>query len=399
MVVSETKTLLYTGAFRFPDHDAAAFRVLSIAELLKSNGQNVVFAGWERPPSVGQHYVHGNYDCFSQDEFRYGTSNPFRRLLGFMFRGRKTVRWIWKNRDNFDAVIAYNPPVFFSLMLLLIGKFVPFKVILDCTEWYESAHLPGGRFGLAALENWLRMNFVYKLFDNVICISAFLENHFTALNSVRIPPMLPDIDRCQLERPDILLGINFIYAGEAGQKDRLTRFISRLPRIQELIRNKIQIHIVGMTRGQLSTLLVENCLDENKLSKYIVCHGRISREEVFQLYDICHFSVLFRDHRRYAIAGFPTKAMESLHRGCPMITNAVGDLSECITHELNAFVLEESQLEQLLPGYLSHASSNGNHALMVDSAKKAAELNFSPAVYQERLAKFIDACFVQKFKG
>lgn len=399
MIVSETKTILYTGAFRFPDHDAAAFRVFSIAELLKSNGQNVVFAGWERPPGAGQHYVHGNYDCFSQDEFRYGTSNPFRRLLEFMFRGRKTVRWIWKNRDNFDAIIAYNPPVFFSLMLLLIGKFVPFKVILDCTEWYESAHLPGGRFGLAALENWLRMNFVYKLFDNVICISAFLENHFTALNSVRIPPMLPHVDCCQLERPDIRFGINFIYAGEAGQKDRLTRFISRLPRIQELIRNKIQIHIVGMTRGQLSTLLVENCLDENKLSEHIVCHGRISREEVFQVYDICHFSVLFRDQRRYAIAGFPTKAMESLHRGCPIITNAVGDLSECITHELNAFVLEEPQLEQLLPGYLSHASSNGNHARMVGSAKKAAELNFSSAVYQERLEKFIDACFAQKFKG
>lgn len=389
--MSEVKSVLYTGAFRFPDQDAAAFRVLSVAELFKSSGSNVVFAGWENDYQGMKQYVYKEYNCFSQNEFRSGEINPIRRLLGFLFRGHKTAKWIWNNRENFDVVVAYNPTVFFSLILLLIRKLAPFKVVLDSTEWYESAHLPGGRFGLAAFENWVRMNFVYKLFSNAICISSYLEKHLLVKNSIRIPPLLPEDNAITLDRPDINAGVNLIYAGEIGKKDRLVALIASLPEIQEKIRIRIQIHVVGMSWNDLSVLIRRNNLNPNYLSSFVLCYGRLTRHEVLRLYSICHFSVLFRDFKRYALAGFPTKAMESLASGCPIITNATGDLSNFLENGANAFIVQESELSQKLPTLLSHALSGACYLTMVESARLTAIQNFSPDVYKNNFSKFIDA--------
>jgi glycosyltransferase involved in cell wall biosynthesis len=397
--MSEVKSVLYTGAFRFPDQDAAAFRVFSIAELFKSSGCNVLFAGWERGLDGVTHYTYCGYDCFSQDELRNSSVNPVKRLLGFLFRGYKTVRWIWRNRGNFGAIVAYNPPVFFSLMLLLMERLVCFKVVLDSTEWYESDHLPGGYFGLASFENWLRMNLVYKFFSHVICISSFLKNHYKNKNVIWIPPLLPAGKGISLPKPDIRYGLNLIYAGEAGKKDRLTAFIVSLPSIQEKVPIRIKLHIVGMSIDELYAMLSGHGLNLDFFSEFLVCHGRISREEVLKVYGFCHFSILFREFKRYALAGFPTKAMESFASGCPIITNAVGDLSKLAVNGINAFVFEESQIEQQLPTLFNKVLSENNYKSMTESAINTAVNYFSPDLYKDKFLAFAKAMFGQALKS
>lgn len=397
--MSEARSVLYTGAFRFPDQDAAAFRVFSIAQLCKASGWNVAFAGWECAPEGVAQYVYCGHDCFSQDEFRSGPMNPVRRVFGFLFRGHKTVRWIWKNRNKFSAIVAYNPPALFAMILLLMGKLFDIKVVLDSTEWYESDHLPGGSYGLASFENWLRMNLVYKFFKHVICISSFLEKHFQGKNVIRIPPLLPSDKLVSSPKPNIREGISLIYAGEAGKKDLLATLIASLPSIQEKICVRIQLHIVGMNWLELSELVCKHGLNPDLISSFVVCHGRVPRAEVLELYSVCHFSVLFRELKRYALAGFPTKAMESLANGCPIITNAVGDLAKLASNGVNAFVLEESQLERQLPALLNQAVSEERYALMTVSARNAAMNCFSPSVYEDRFLIFSEAAFGRTLKG
>ena len=397
--MSEVRSVLYTGAFRFPDQDAAAFRVFSIAQLWKASGWNVAFAGWERAPEGVTQYVYCGHDCFSQDEFRSGPVNPVRRVFGFLFRGHKTVRWIWKNRDKFGAIVAYNPPALFAVALLLMGKLFGIKIVLDSTEWYESDHLPGGYYGLASFENWLRMNLVYKFFNHVICISSFLEKHFQSKNIIRIPPLLPSDKLVSSLKPNIRQGISLIYAGEAGKKDLLATLIASLPGIQEKICVRIQLHIVGMNWLELSELVSKHGFNPDLIRSFVVCHGRVPRDEVLQLYSVCHFSVLFREIKRYALAGFPTKAMESLANGCPIITNAVGDLAKLASNGVNAFVLEESQLERQLPALLNQAMSEERYALMAVSARNTAMDCFSPYVYKDRFSVFSEAAFGRTLKG
>lgn len=168
---------LYTGAFRFPDQDAAAKRVLNVSKALPTNIE-VEFAGWEDNYKGDSVYNYQSYQCFSQGEL-LSKNNIFLRLLSFLFKGWKTFNWLRK-RERYDGIILYNPPFIFALTMLMYCKFKKIKLILDSTEWYESEHLIGGRYGIASIENYLRMKCAYPLFTNVIVISAFLSNIFSA---------------------------------------------------------------------------------------------------------------------------------------------------------------------------------------------------------------------------
>lgn len=388
--MKNNKRALYTGAFRFPDKDAAAFRVQGVAELFESAGYKVDFAGWERVDGGVKSYSHNGHCCFPQDEFRGKQLNPFHRLLGFLFRGHKTIRWLVKNRSNYSVVIVYNPPAIFALLVLLICSLSGVKLVLDSTEWYESDHLPGGKFGIAALENWIRMRFVYKLYSNIIVISDFLSVHFAGSNRLLIPPLRPFVSQLNIERSAPQRGILLIYAGEAGKKDKLLPIVRLLPILSKGLGVKVSLNVLGITEAELSQLLIEHSLSFANYNAYVNCLGRVSREEVMALYAQSHFSVLFRDSKRYAYAGFPTKAMESMVNGCPLITNAIGDLSYILTDE-NSIILNEALLNEKLSLLMQNAIEPTRYSGLCLAARSTAKRYFDPSVYQEKFILFLNS--------
>ncbi|MFW2728443.1 glycosyltransferase family 1 protein, partial [Acinetobacter baumannii] len=90
-----------------------------------------------------------------------------------------------------------------------------------------------GRFGLPAIENFIRMHYVYPKIPNIISISHYLNNYYSKkshrpnINQMVLPIVLD----CHLaaEKPSIEQGINFIYAGNLGKKDNIIDFINYLP--------------------------------------------------------------------------------------------------------------------------------------------------------------------------
>lgn len=376
-------SVLYTGAFRFPDRDAAAFRVYSIAQLLTTQGHNVSFAGWENESAP---YRYQGHECFPQNEFRERDVNIVSRLLGFLTRGKRTLRWLVQN-DRYDLVIAYNPPVFFAIALLILGRIRRFRVALDTTEWYESTHLPGGKYGPAAIENWLRMHVAYPLFKNVIAISKFLEEKFTGRNVVLIRPIVePQCTRT--ESPPMDSVIRVLYAGDAGRKDKLLPFIGAMASIEKRLSRRLELHIAGITSATLDRILVDNDMILEKRDA-IVCYGRVPRTKVFELYETCHFSILFREDARYAWAGFPTKATESWSSGRPIITNAVGDLSSIAHHLRNAVIVSEPNLAEDLILAFNKILDGGLYPSMVDSSLKTAQEYFSLKAFVKPMLAFI----------
>jgi glycosyltransferase involved in cell wall biosynthesis len=107
---------------------------------------------------------------------------------------------------------------------------------------------------------------------------------------------------------------------------------------------------------------------------------------------------LFRDFKRYALAGFPTKAMESLAYGCPIITNAVGDLSKFAENNVNALVMSESEIARQLPTMLVETMSDSRYVLMADAARRTAIELFSPIAYQEEFSEFIESVLGRKLR-
>ncbi|WP_347901356.1 glycosyltransferase [Pseudomonas purpurea] len=381
------KKVLYTGAFRFPEGDAAAFRVQSIAGLFDSLGYSVSFAGWESS-AAGAEYNYRGYRCYPQSEFRERKLGAVNRLLGFLFRGANTLRWLKSNR-GFDVVVAYNPPALFALMLQFLAWKRKFTLILDSTEWYESAHLPGGRYGIAAVENWVRMRLVYPRFKNIICISAFLENYFSTNNVVRVPPLVSwPIEA--VSRDPLRSCIKCIYAGEAGKKDQVLDFVRALPNISKKLNCRVIFTLLGQDWESLRSLIEEQGLVAQEYAPFVRCLGRVSRERVAAEYKASHFSILLREDSRYAHAGFPTKAMESWSHGCPIICNNVGDLGRLAVEFENAIVVDKKTIESQLIKAFQHIIGADLWPGMSDHSIGKARQCFESSVYQPSFGAFLE---------
>lgn len=382
------KTILYTGAFRFPEGDAAAFRVQGVARLFVDSGFDVSFAGWERRHGE-EHYIYQGYDCYPQAEFREEKKSKIKRLAGFLFRGFKTLRWM-KSRE-FDLVVAYNPPALFALRLLILSWFSKFTLVLDSTEWYQADHLPGGRFGVAALENWVRMYIVYPRFKNVICISRFFERYYAPKNVIRIPPLISVPTELFFVARSIGPELKFIYAGEAGKKDQILDFIRALPAISDQLGLKVIFTILGQEWDALVELLEARGIEVRACAPFVRCMGRVSRDTVGEEYKSSHFSILFREDSRYAHAGFPTKAMESWSYGCPIICNRVGDLGSLANNYENALVINPLSIETELVEKLGHVIEANIWPQMSENSLRKSQDIFHCAVYQPAFEVFLEA--------
>ena len=106
------------------------------------------------------------------------------------------------------------------------------------------------------------------------------------------------------------------------------------------------------------------------------------------LYSRSHFSILFRDNERYAKAGFPTKAMESMVNGCPLITNAVGDLSIILNSE-NSIIVNEADIDQNLLPLIQEVLDEGQYDSISEAARNSANQYFDSRAYKDKLNSFI----------
>lgn len=348
---SQSPRILYTGSFRFPEKDAAAVRVHLVSECFKKAGFNVELLSWAEGSPEEQHEYQGfKYRCMA--EFRTGSVNIFFRLFNFLFLGKKTVFWLLRNRrvlKEIKILVAYNPPVLFSLAVYLLSRIYKFRLILDSTEWYESSHLIGGKYGIAAIENWVRMRCAYRLFQNVIAISDFLSRYYTEVFkafTIKVPAMCESISG-ESKRRASLGPVNLLYAGNAGKKDRLEEVIRCLPYWNKYSSKHVRLDIYGMEDSDFQKLVLNAKLHDS--NEFITVHGKVPRSEIFAAYKSADFSVLFRENKRYALAGFPTKAVESWAAGVPVLTNAIGDLKRyCAVN--NSVVLD---LDNIKTGFLA----------------------------------------------
>jgi glycosyltransferase involved in cell wall biosynthesis len=124
----------------------------------------------------------------------------------------------------------------------------------------------------------------------------------------------------------------------------------------------------------------------------IVWHGRVPHESVPQYLAAADFSVLLRRPERYAMAGFPTKVVESLATGTPVIVNHTSDLSEYIRDGKEGIVVDGYSAEGLAAA-LERAASLGqsDRSRMRLAAQRRALVSFDYTQYVDAIREFIRA--------
>lgn len=384
--------ILYTGAFRFPDGDAAAARVLGIGKSLRALGYEVEYLGWEphgRPADLRPDgcRLHQGFPYRSMGELREDALPALERLLRFLSIGRRTMAWLREaDLTGVKAIIAYHGGALFLWQLRRFCRNRNIKLIFDCTEWYDPASLPGGLFGPVAIDSELRMRWVYPKLNRGIVISRYLRDHYASKGcALALVPPTVDLDdgKWHFKQPTFANGdpIRIVYAGTPGKKDVLRNAVLGLAILQDL-GAPVFLDIVGPSHADLLQLLGPDAAVMPSIRDLIRFHGRVPQDQVPAKVAQAHFSLLMRPDKRYANAGFSTKLVESMAAGVPVLANPTSDIDRVVHNRVNGLLLRDCSTDAFVEGVLeAQALEFSAYMSMREAARSTARSVFDYRCY------------------
>lgn len=331
--------VLYLGGFRLPDKNAAAHRVISNTKILLELGHKV----W----MVGQDVEISNreiLETFNSNVVMYNDPYPNGIIswINYIWDINRIKRLIVENSIN--LVILYNYPSFATLRLLPYLKKRNIKVVADCTEWYGSPDGSIIKKIIKKLDTSLRMRLVNFNIDGIITISKYLTDYYKGVKTIELPPLVDLKDnkfKC-LDRTIDSSIINFVYAGQMGNKDRINEVLNMLAIIREDGIKNFKFNIIGTDEKSF----IENNIITYKYKDFVNFFGRLSHNEVIKKVALSDFVVFLREDNRVNNAGFPTKFVEAMSCGTPVITNSTSNISEYLKEGVNGFFIEGDYEQQ-----------------------------------------------------
>lgn len=330
--------IAYVGPFRFPWGQAGSRRVYGNARTLTSLGYDVrVGCGENESPlrEIKREEMNGaTLSWCGLSELPPKNSTIFRKAWTQIFSwGSNTVRWLSTQNPRPAFVILYGG---LSAFAWRVQKWcrengVPF--IVDVVEWYDPKQLSGGRYGPLYLSSQFALKQIYPKADGLIVISSFLERCFSGkkLPTVIIPPTTDDISPpvTPLSADDHL---RLVYAGTPGHKDLLSAVIPAVISTNDA-GHKVELLIIGPTPKEV-VVLSKNV----RLPRFITAIGSIEQTKVKEYVSVSDFSILIRPSERFTNAGFPTKFVESIAAGTPVIGNCTSDICRYLIDGENGIV-------------------------------------------------------------
>lgn len=339
-----SKTVLYIGGFKLPDKNAAAHRVMANAKILNALGYKVVFLGMYDDEINAEDGI-VQLESISDNILMYGMKYP--RSTGEWLRyitGTDKIKFFIE-KYNVNVLIYYNYPAIPSLLLKKYLKEKNIKTIADCTEWYGSPDEGLLKKTVKNLDTFLRMRVVNFQVDGVISISKYLQEFYRNTNSIMVPPLVDLQDEKWREAEySQSNSLNFVYAGQMGNKDRVTNVLRVLKDIKHI---NFTFHIIGITENEF---LSHNDVEFNT-EGFVEFHGRLNHKDVLTQVKAADFVVFFREYNRTNNAGFPTKLVEAISCGTPVITNTTSNINDFIINGKNGFMVEQD-LESIKKGFL-----------------------------------------------
>lgn len=325
----DMRKVLYIGGFELPAGNAAAQRVISNAKLLRLMGFDVCFIGVSKDIRKAPIEVEG----FSSAPVPYPQS-----ILQWVHQICTFISCKEILAQKPDYVVLYNFPSIASLKILNACHKRGIKVIHDLTEWEIN-----NRWTLSdimrRIDINLRMRYCIKKMDGVIAISKYLYEYYKDdVKTILVPPMV-DLAHPKWERYRKLSSnnpITLVYAGSPGgrMKDRLDVIVDEVRK-----HPNIRLNVVGLTAEQFFYCFGR----QQEAMPNVVFKGRLPHLEAVKAVCNADFQMLIRNHNRKNDAGFPTKLVESMACGTPVIATVFSNITDYIIDGVNAFIVDDTQ--------------------------------------------------------
>lgn len=350
--------ILYVGFYELPDKDAAANRVVNNAKVLQDAGHVVIFVD-EKKEGVSKDIFCNKSNIGNSDVWSTLRPDSFSQYIKKMVSVSNIIN-IVKQYDKIDVIIAYNYPAIALGRLRRFCKSNEIKLVSDCTEWYSGKEYPFPKSLFSALDSCLRMCFIQKKLDGVICISNYLDEYYKKQYTIKIPPLV-DLDALEWNQ-DIYNWstnkLNLIYAGNPGKSKELILPVLRA--IEKSInRNNIVFRIVGITKEQFNELYPGNEKLLENIQESVYFFGRLSHNETIKMVYSSDYMIFMRPCNRVSMAGFSTKFVEAISCGTSVITTDTGELRQILENTHSGIVINnEDELSEYFNNNLDMLKKN-----------------------------------------
>lgn len=339
------KKVLIISTDKFPRGDAGATRQEVLAKLMCLCGYDVDVMGYGKFTNFEWIQLEERINYLSLRSNQKNMIDRIKDRLLFSFRAKR-----YMEKDyNYDAILIVSVPYSLIKYLKKYKKKTSVILLHDSVEWYSESQFKLGKLSPSYIKkNCLNTKWIDDNF-RVIAISTFLKDYFQNKGciSIRIP-FIYETKNYVVEKKCDNKKLNFVYAGQLGNKDHIREFLEAVAMLENNDRNRIQVDLFGPTHNELSkTNNIDRKL-ELKLKDVLYVHGRVAREVVEKSLEYAHFTILFRDsNERYAKAGFPTKVVESLSHATPVLCNLSSDLDLYLKDSENSVISVSESREDI----------------------------------------------------
>lgn len=288
-----------------------------------------------------------------------------------------------------NIVVLYNPgPIQYLLARRLSRKF-EVRLIVDISEWLGAEDLPGGR---ASPYSWLYTIFMHGLpallrrGGRAFAISSPMADYLSkyGARTLVVPPLSlaeprsSNHDGHPRDSGDGPIRVIVTGSGLAtGSKDaRALDAVIEIAQHRPEMLAHIELDVVGELDYSASAALAELA---SVLS--VVEHGRLGWGDTCGIVEASDWLLLLRDPniRRHRL-GYPSKVIEALALGVPVIVNRCGGVTDYLQDGTNAIILDGATEEDVVAAL---------RRTRTDTPRRESDGRFVPEVWSEKLAAFV----------
>jgi glycosyltransferase involved in cell wall biosynthesis len=306
--------------------------------------------------------------------------------------GRRTRDWLARLEPQPDVVILYAGFAAYLSRLLPWCRRRRIPLVFDAVEWYEPSSMPGGRFGPYRWSFELSARDLCVRCGNVIAISSYLREYYDARGclTVRVPPTLDLAALPPLPPPVERDGVTIGFAGSPGAGRAFDTIVDAIVTLAEQGR-RIRLRVAGATAEHVLRCPALASRGLARLPDCLDVVGPVPHAEAIALMRDVDFTALVRPVKRYSTAAFPTKVVESLAVGTPVICNLTSDLGEHLVDGREALLCRDSSRDGLIAA-LERALALGRdvHRRMRVAARARAEAAFDYRRFAAPIGDFLE---------
>jgi len=390
--------VIFGDMFSFPEGNAATNRVYTFAKGFYENNLRVhIVCFGNEYTSDGEGSLNGIFyhHPFSQERRnKYFVIRRLQKLLKY-FKTFGLIRRLNKE----EKIIAIN--ILTNLFLThifawFLAKIFRTKLIIECSE-HPLRHFQNGT--LKKKQGALKFFLESNLCDGIYCISRFLvdfhRDHGIKTHKLCLVPSTVDPGRFIKtgERP-----FPYDYIGYFGnltfRRDNVDLLIKAFA---EIAGNHPEIHLVlGGFCSENMKKQIEELIAQLDISSRVTLLEYLKREEIINYILNSYVLVMVRSHDLESQASYPSKLTEYLTTSKPVITVDVGEISDFITNNINAFLVEPGNVSDLVEK-LEFVLNNYEAALQVGMKGKELTNNVFNYNYQaKRMIEFMNSLSLNK---